>query len=115
MVLWGKWLNIGFNFLKGVNMFVLNVSYNKLPEVVAEHSATHGQWVKKYIDEGVFLCAGPKPSKLGGVILAKSISKARLLDIIKEDSFVIHDVAEYQILEFDCKLASIAFDSIKGE
>ena len=96
-------------------MFVLNVSYTKLPEVVAEHSATHGEWVKKYIKDGIFLCAGPKPSKLGGVILTKSIDKSTLLEIIKGDSFVIHDVAEYQILEFDCKLASVTFDSIKDE
>ena len=95
-------------------MFILNVSYSKSPEVVSEHAGTHGEWVKKYIDAGIFLCAGPKSSKLGGVLIAKSIEESLLLKIIAEDSYVIADVADYQITEFDCKLASNDFKILIG-
>lgn len=95
-------------------MFILNVSFSKSPELVAEHVGTHGEWVKKYIDAGIFLCAGPKPSKLGGIIIAQKMEKSKLLSIIAEDSYVIADVVDYQISEFDCKLASDGFNILIG-
>ena len=84
-------------------MFVLVVSYSKSPEIVAEHVSTHSEWVKKHLSQGNILLVGPKTSKLGGVLLVKSMEKQQLLDIIAEDSYVKHDVADYQITEFDCK------------
>lgn len=95
-------------------MFALIVSYTELPGVVAEQADTHGVWVKKYIDNGTFLCAGPKTNKLGGFILAKCENKARLLEVIAEDSYVIADVAEYQIVEFDCKITTSGLELLKN-
>ncbi len=85
-------------------MFLLVVSYIKPTEEVTPHAETHTAWVKKYFDGGIFLMAGPKKSKLGGVILTKSIDKKLLKKIIAEDSYVQSDVAEYQIIDFDCKV-----------
>lgn len=84
-------------------MFLLIVNYIKPADEVAPHIETHSAWVKKYFQQGVFLFAGPKKSKLGGAILVKSIDKCMLRKIIAEDSYVTADVAEYQIIDFDCK------------
>lgn len=84
-------------------MYLLIVSYTKSLDEVAVHSAAHAAWVKQYVDEGSILFAGPKKSKLGGVILVKSIAKNKLKEIIAADSYVKADVAEYQIIDFDCK------------
>lgn len=86
-------------------MYLLNVSYIQPIEEVVKHQETHSVWVKKYISEGIFLIAGPKKSKMGGAILVKSIDKQRLNNILAEDSFIEHDMAEYQIIDFDCKLS----------
>ena len=94
-------------------MFALTISYTQLPEVVAQHSESHGAWVKKYIDKGVFVCAGPKTSKLGGFILAKCNDKNTLMNILSEDSFVVSNVAEYQIVEFDCKVTALGLEQLK--
>jgi uncharacterized protein YciI len=94
-------------------MFLLNVSYTKTPEEVAPQAAAHGEWVKQYFREGVFLFAGPKKSGLGGVIGVKAIDKQRLLKILAEDSFVKADVAEYQIIDFDCKATQAELDALK--
>ena len=40
-------------------MFLLIVGYTQSPEQVAVHTPAHAEWVKKYIEEGVFLFAGP--------------------------------------------------------
>ncbi len=94
-------------------MFLLNVSYIKSPAQVESEIPAHGEWVSRYLNEGVFLFAGPKRSGLGGVIAVKSIEKKRLMEILSEDSYVQADVAEYQIVEFDCKATLTAFESMK--
>jgi len=86
-------------------MYILNVSYIEQPANVEPVVAPHTAWVKKHFAEGLFLFAGPKKSGLGGVILAKSIERPELDRIIAEDPYVTERVAEYQVLDFDCKAA----------
>ena len=86
-------------------MFLIITSYITDPAQVEPHRKAHGEWVKRYIDEGVFLFAGPKKSKLGGVILAKGVDRARLLRIIAEDSYVQADLVENQVVEFSSVFA----------
>lgn len=93
-------------------MYLLIVSYTKHPDIVIEHQATHLAWVKKYFSEGIFLAAGPKVSKLGGAILVHSISKSRLKAIIAEDSFVIADVADYDIIEVSINTTAPGFEQL---
>jgi hypothetical protein len=68
------------------SMFLINSSYIAELSQVEPHRKEHVEWVTKHINEGIFLFAGPKKSKLGGIILAKSIEKERLLGILSEDS-----------------------------
>lgn len=95
-------------------MILLNVSYIKTPAQVEPHIKAHGEWVAKYLAEGLFLFAGPKKSGLGGVIGVISTEKENLLRVLAEDSYVRADVAEYQILDFDCKVTAPSFETLKG-
>jgi len=94
-------------------MFLLNLNFIKAPAVVEPENQAHGEWVRKYIADGTFLFAGAKKSGLGGILAVKSIEKAALLQILAEDSYVIADVGEYQIIDVDIKLAQAAFESLK--
>ena len=94
-------------------MFLLNVSYIKSPSQVEPEIKSHGEWVMRHLNEGTFLFAGPKKSGLGGVIAVKDISKEELMNILSEDSYVQADVAEYQIVEFECKLAQKSLEALK--
>ncbi|HEY6925862.1 MAG TPA: YciI family protein [Steroidobacteraceae bacterium] len=87
-------------------MYLLVVSYSQAPAKVEPHIPPHGTWVKQYIESGTFLFAGPKKSGLGGVILVKSMPKSELQKLLAEDSYVKADVVDYQIVDFDCKLAA---------
>jgi uncharacterized protein YciI len=95
-------------------MFILIVSYTQPAAKVEPHIAAHGIWVKRHFDSGVFLFAGPKKSGLGGVIAARAIEKAELLRHIAEDPYVIEDVADYQIVECDFKLAQTGLEALKA-
>ncbi|MFZ6746679.1 YciI family protein [Undibacterium sp. JH2W] len=94
-------------------MYLLNVSYSKNPAQVEAHIKSHGEWVGRYLKEGVFLFAGPKKSGLGGVIAVQSMEKEQLLQILAEDSYVQADVADYQILDFDCKATQAKLEALK--
>jgi uncharacterized protein YciI len=87
-------------------MYLLDVSYKTHPNAVEPHAQTHGAWIKKHIERGDFLIAGPKASGLGGVILARAMDKAQVLEIIQGDSYVQADVAEYSIIAFTSKIAA---------
>ena len=87
-------------------MYLLNLSHSQHPDIVAPHVASHGAWVKQHIDNGNFLLAGPKRNRLGGVALARSMARADLLALIAQDSYVQADVAQYEIVDFACKLAA---------
>jgi uncharacterized protein YciI len=86
-------------------MYLLTVTYSQPAANVEPHIPSHGAWVKRHLDAGTFLFAGPKKSGLGGVILAKAMSKPQLQQLLADDSYVQADVADYQVVDFDCKLA----------
>jgi uncharacterized protein YciI len=86
-------------------MYLLNVTYSQPATSVEPHIPSHGAWVKRHLEAGTFLFAGPKKSGLGGVILVKSIPKTELRQLLADDSYVQADVVDYQVVDFDCKLA----------
>lgn len=96
-------------------MFLLIANYIKPAEEVAPCVVAHSAWVKKYFAEGYFLLAGPKKSKLGGVILTKSMDKATLNKLLAEDSYIKEDVCDYQIIDFDCKVTSPHLELLLNE
>jgi uncharacterized protein YciI len=95
-------------------MYLLNVSYSQSPVMVEPHALAHSAWVRQHMDKGTFLFAGPKNSGLGGVILVKSIPRHELQSLLSEDSYVLGDVAEYQILDFECKLIGPGLQALAG-
>jgi uncharacterized protein YciI len=92
-------------------MYLLNISYTQPVESVHPHAAAHKAWVKKHIDEGAFLFAGPKASGLGGVIVTRAIPREQLKAMVSEDSFVKAEVADIEIIDFNC---TVVAQSITG-
>lgn len=95
-------------------MYILTIRYNKPLSEVMPHKAIHRDWLQKYIDEGIFLMAGPNRAETGGLILVKSIEKNRLKQIIAEDSYVQTEVADYQITDFICGLTDTKLEWLKS-
>ena len=93
-------------------MYILITSLTQPPEVAKAYFDDHCAWLHKYIDKGVFLASGPKKNHLGGGILVKSMDKKDLLEILKEDSYVRADVADYQIIDMEFRLADPELKSL---
>ena len=85
-------------------MYFLHVNLTQKPGSLEVQRDAHVTWVKKYVDQGVFLLATAKVNGLGGMIVVKTIARELLRDIIDEDPYLIHDLVEYQIIEVDVKL-----------
>ncbi|HTF80194.1 MAG TPA: YciI family protein [Cytophagales bacterium] len=81
-------------------MIILILTYKKSIEEVEKHLTEHNAFLDKYYALGQFMCSGPKNPRTGGVILAQQLTKAELLEIIKEDPFVEHDIVDFEIVEF---------------
>ncbi|MBU3050581.1 GTP cyclohydrolase, partial [Chryseobacterium indologenes] len=57
-------------------------------------------FLHKHYDSGQFIASGRKEPRTGGIIIAKAASKKEIEQIITEDPFYIHEVADYAITEF---------------
>lgn len=81
-------------------MFIINLSYKVDLTFVDKHLNAHIEYLESYYQKGIFQASGRKEPRTGGIILATCSSKDDLISIINEDPFKIHDLADYEIIEF---------------
>jgi uncharacterized protein YciI len=81
-------------------MFVIELVYKAPLAAIDAHMAPHVTFLKKYYAAGNFLVSGRKVPRDGGIILAVGKTRQQIEEIIKEDPFYTHDLAEFRIIEF---------------
>jgi uncharacterized protein YciI len=81
-------------------MFIINLNYIVPLEKLDMHMADHVAFLKKYYNKNVFVASGRKVPRTGGIILALGKSKEEIEEIITEDPFFTHKLAEFSITEF---------------
>jgi len=81
-------------------VFLILLTYTKPLAEVDAHVAEHMAFVRKHYASGEFVLSGRKEPRTGGVILARTASRARAEAIVAEDPFFRAAVATYEIVEF---------------
>ena len=81
-------------------MFIINLNYIVPLEKLDAHMTDHVKFLQKYYKLNVFVASGRKVPRTGGIILALAKSKEEVEQIISEDPFHIHKLAEFSITEF---------------
>ena len=81
-------------------MFVIELVYKADLSVIDAHMAAHVKFLTKYYKSGNFLVSGRKVPRDGGIILAIGKSRTEIEQIIKEDPFHTHRLADFRIIEF---------------
>jgi uncharacterized protein YciI len=81
-------------------MFIINLNYIVPLEKLDDHMAEHVKFLRKYYKQNVFVASGRKVPRTGGIILALANSKEEVDQIMSEDPFYIHKLAEYSVTEF---------------
>ncbi len=82
-------------------MFVVDTFYIVEPALAGPHKLAHKAFVEKYIDDGTFLYAGPKPDGTGGIIIAEGRDAEQVAGIMREDAFVSEGIVGMNIAQFD--------------
>ena len=92
-------------------MIVLHSVYLEPLEVVDQFLPGHRAFLKTLYEQGIAVCSGPQVPRTGGFILMKAASKTEALEIMKNDPYVMHGVAEYSIIEFECRSFAKGFEA----
>lgn len=100
----------GKNAMK--NIFVVILRYIVPIETIDLHRQAHLSFLDNLYTLGIFITSGTQQPRSGGIMLAKSDSRAALKDILKDDPFYQHNLAEYQIFEFTPTRYSDQFKAI---
>ena len=86
-------------------MFILSLTYQQDIEKVDELLSAHNDFLRKYYENGTFICSGPKIPRTGVIILCKAKNSEDVYSLIEEDPFKTKGIAKYEITEFrvaDC-------------
>jgi uncharacterized protein YciI len=81
-------------------MFIINLNYIVPLDQLDLHMAAHVKFLKGYYKKNVFVASGRKVPRTGGIILALAKSKEEVEQIIREDPFSKHKLAEFSVTEF---------------
>lgn len=93
-------------------MYIIILTYQKDLSEVEKHLEAHRAYLDRYYASGHFVASGAQVPRKGGVILCKAGSKEEILDIIAQDPFHEHRIADYQIIEFTPTKFSEAFGKV---
>jgi len=93
-------------------MFLISLTYKTDLSEIDAHLSDHRAYLDRNIESGVFLLAGRKAPRTGGVILAVAPDRDALVKIVQEDPFVAHGLATYEITEFEVTRSSGRFPDL---
>jgi len=80
-------------------MFIVLLKFSGNKGQASQYMEAHNAWVKRGVDDGVFLLVGSLQPSLGGGILAHDTSLMDLQNRVNDDPFVVADVVAAEILE----------------
>ncbi len=81
-------------------MFIINLNYIVPLDELDRHMNAHVKFLQKYYKQNIFIASGRKVPRTGGIILALADSKEQVEELIREDPFYVHQLAEFSITEF---------------
>ena len=81
-------------------MFIVLITYKKPLETVDKYLADHAIFLDKSYEQNYFMISGRKNPRTGGVIVSQLKNRNQLENVLKDDPFHIHEIADYEIIEF---------------
>lgn len=80
-------------------MFIVLLKFSDNKAQAGQFMEGHNEWVKRGLDDGVFLLVGSLQPNLGGGIMAHNMSLSDLQNRVNSDPFVAENVVTAEILE----------------
>ncbi len=83
-------------------MVIIELTYKNSLDVVDKHVESHRTFLQKYYDKGLFIASGAKIPREGGIIVAHTdLNTAQ--ELVKDDPFYTHGIADYKFYELNLK------------
>ncbi len=82
-------------------MFIVILTYKKSMDDVEKYFSEHRAFLDNGYSDNFFVVSGPKNPRTGGVIISQLTDRNKLEAILKNDPFCMHDIADYEIIEFN--------------
>jgi uncharacterized protein YciI len=92
-------------------MYVVSLTYKVPEEIVEFHLPAHVTWLQDAFDTGVFLVAGRKIPRTGGLLLSNA-DRATLDAALAEDPFYVNGVAEFEVMEFHANRVASGYENL---
>lgn len=80
-------------------MFVVLLKFSDNKGQASQFMEGHNVWIKRGIEDGIFLLVGSLQPNLGGGIIAHNVTLADLQSRVNEDPFVAEKVVTPEIIE----------------
>jgi uncharacterized protein YciI len=80
-------------------MFVVLLRFSDNKSQASQFMEGHNEWIKRGLDDSVFLVVGSLQPSAGGAIVAHDTTLEDLQDRLNEDPFVAENVVTAEILE----------------
>jgi uncharacterized protein YciI len=89
-------------------MYAIILRYKAPLTEVDRHVDAHRAWLREHYAAGHFLVSGAQRPRVGGVIVAAAMERARLDAILDGDAFRIAGVADYEVIDFAATMTTPA-------
>jgi len=80
-------------------MFVVLLKFSAAKDKAPQFMDKHMQWIKKGLDDGIFLMVGSLQPKAGGALICHNATRAEIENRVNMDPFVVEGVVKPEILE----------------
>jgi uncharacterized protein YciI len=95
-------------------MFVLELIYTAPLAAVDALLPAHVAWLDEHFEKGVFLAAGRKNPRDGGIILAVVEDRAQAEELVAGDPFSTGGVCTYRVIEFEATKTAPALERYRA-
>jgi uncharacterized protein YciI len=85
---------------EGVLMFLILLSYKQPIQIVDQYLVEHRAYLEECYQKDCLVVSGPRNPRTGGVLISQLTSRTQLEALLAQDPFSLHDVANYEIIEF---------------
>ena len=93
-------------------MFVINLNYIASLKEIDARMKEHMVFLNACYREGLFIVSGRKVPRTGGIILAQGSTKEAVEALMKNDPFVAHGLAEFDVIEFQASQSHPDFKKV---
>lgn len=95
-------------------MYIVLLRFSANKADASTYVAEHQDWIRRGVDDGVFLLVGSIQHGQGGAILAAGPPPDELRARIAEDPFVIRDVVTAEVIDIDPNLTDPRLSFLAG-